>query len=216
MILSPPDSDIRVRARLLQIVASLERVGVTPVSNRDLHSIAYLSNVLSPLWEVEPLETSVLKDRNGPRSSILEHEIDLCVGNGLLIVETLTADPENPSQLSASYRLNARVALPIVAEIAMLPDEQPVTAYLNEIAFAFSEIQPGGRDDLALQDAAWSNPSIAAGRIVDFANHQRYPTSNLTVQAAEAFQKYAPAGFTYNRAEKLLMYMRLLNRRAHG
>jgi hypothetical protein len=197
-------------------MAALESAGGTPVSNRDLHAFAYLANVLSPLWEVDPIEKSVLKDRNGPRSSALEHELDLCVGQGLLVVDSLRPDPEEASRLDASYRLNAAIARPVLAAIEILPDEHEVTAYLNELAFAFLEIQPGRRDDAALQDAAWSNPAIAEGRVVDFGEHLHRAAVNPAFNVAQTFQQFAPEGLNLNRAEKLLMYVRLLKRRAHG
>lgn len=216
MMFHQPDTDLRVRMRLIQIMAALERAGATPVSNRDLHSMAYLANVLSPLWDVEPLETSVLKDRNGPRSSALEHEVDLCVGHGLLVVDAMRPDPENLARLDATYRLNAPAARPVLDSVSFLPDEQSVEAYLNELAFAFVEIKPGSRDDAALQDASWSNPAVAQGRIVDFGKHLERAAVNPTYNAAQAFQKFAPEGVRLDRAEKLLMYVRLLKRRAHG
>ncbi len=183
----PRTADLRVRARLIQIIAALERAGLTPISNRDLHALAYLANVLSPLWDVDPIETSVLKDRNGPRSSALEHEIDLCVGNGALAVESLRPDPDAPSRLNATYRLNARAAQPVLESLAGLPDEQLVANYLNELAFAYAEVKPELRDDLAQKDAAWSNPAIAPGRIVDFGAHIERAAVNATFNAAQAF-----------------------------
>lgn len=216
MKVEPLESDLRVRARLLQIMAALERAGATPISNRDLHAIAYLANVLSPLWEVEPLEGSVLKDRNGPRSSSLEHEVDLCVGSGLLVVDALRPDPEDPARLDATFRLDGRAARVVLEAITALPDEQSVESYLTELAFAFVEIKPGLRDDAALQDAAWSNPAVAPGRVVDFGGHVGRSVNNPAFNAAQAFQKFAPEGVRLNRAEKLLMYVRLLKRRAHG
>jgi hypothetical protein len=209
-------SEFSTKARLVQIVAALERAGATPISNRDLHSFAYLANVLSPLWEIEPLESSILKDRNGPRSSALEHEIDLCVGAGLLIVESLGPDIENPKRLDATYRINGKSARPILQIISTLPDEQVTERFLNELAFAFVEIKPGLRDDAALKDASWSNPAIADGRVVDFGEHAARATINPSFDAAQAFQRFAPEGVKLDRAEKLVMYVRLLKRRAHG
>lgn len=212
----PHIADLRVRARLIQIFAALERAGLTPVSNRDLHALAYLANVLSPLWDIDPIETSVLKDINGPRSSALEREVDLCVGNGALTVESLRMDPDDPSRLNATYRLNARAARPVLESLAGLPDEHLVASYLNELAFAYAEIRPELRDVLATKDAAWSNPAIAPGRIVDFGAHIGRAAVNPTFNAAQAFQQFAPEGIHLDRAEKLLMYVRLLKRRAHG
>lgn len=215
MIDGPPDSDLQVRARLLQIVGALERAGGTPISNRDLHAFAYLANVLSPVWEVEPVERSVLKDRDGPRSAALEHELDMCVGAGLIIVDALKPDPEQPLRLEASYRLNGKIARRVLTTIEVLPDQPRISSYLNELAFAFLEISAEQRDDAAVQDAAWSNPAIAEGRVVDFGERRQH-SINPAYNVAEAFQQFAPEGVTFNKAEKLLMYVRLLKRRAHG
>lgn len=213
---TPQGTDLNVRLRLLQLLAALERAGGTPISNRDLHAFAYLANVLSPLWEVEPLEGSVLKDRNGPRSSALEREIDLCVGEGLVTVVKLVQDAQNPEKLDAWFRLDAKVSEPIMAAVEALPDEREVRVFLSELAFAFVEIKVDRRDDAALADAAWSDPAIAEGRIIDFAEFVETTRRNPAYNAAQAFQRFAPAGVTLNRAEKLVMYMRLLKRRANG
>ncbi|MDW9558340.1 hypothetical protein GOA72_28130 [Sinorhizobium meliloti] len=216
MTVSAYRANLRVRSRLLQLMAALEIAGVTPIPNRDLHAFAYLANVLSPLWEVEALEGSVLKDRNGPRSSALEHELDLSIGQGLIKIDSLMPDPENPSRLDATYYLNGTAARPVLEEINSLPDETLVSSFLNELAFAFAEIMPEKRDDAAQQDAAWSNPSIASGRIIDFGEFVEQSRGNPTYNVAQEFQRFAPDGIQLNRAEKLLMYVRLLKRRAHG
>lgn len=209
-------TDLFVRFRLLQLMAALEQAGGTPLSNRDLHAFAYLANVLSPLWDVEPLEGSVLKDRNGPRSSSLERELDLCVGEGLITVVKLRPDPSNPRKLDATFCLAAAQAAPVLNAIDALPDEQIVRSFLAELAFAFVEIRTDRRDDAALVDANWSDPAVADGRVVDFAEFVESTRGNAAYNTAEAFQRFAPPGLTLNRAEKLVMYMRLLKERAHG
>lgn len=209
----PDDAD--VRARVLQIMAALEEAGATPIANRDLHAVAYLANVLSPMWEVEPLEGSVLKSSDGPHSSLFEQQLDSCVSRGLITVVSLNDDPEHPKRLSATYRLAAMRARPVLAVINSFPDERHVRTFLNELAFAFAEIEPGRRDDTALEDAAWTNPSVADNRVVDFAEfveQSRNPSFNVM----QSLQRYAPKGVTYSLAEKLAMYLRLLKRRAHG
>lgn len=213
---TPQGTDLNVRLRLVQLLAALEQAGGTPISNRDLHAFAYLANVLSPIWDVEPLEGSVLKDRDGPRSSALEREIDLCVGEGLITVVKLVQDLGNPNKLDAWFRLSPATVEPVLRAIEQLPDEVEVRGFLTELAFAFVEIRADRRDDAALADAAWSDPAIAEGRIIDFAEFVESARNNPAYNAAQAFQRFAPAGVTLNRAEKLVMYMRLLKRRANG
>jgi len=210
-----PASDVDVQSRVLQILASLEEAGATPIANRDLHAIAYLANVLSPMWDIEPIEGSVLKSKDGPRSTLFEAQLDRCVFQGLAVVTSLEDDPESPARISASYRLAAERARPLLDVINSFPDEQIVRAFLNELAFAFAQISPEFWDDTALADASWTDPSIADQRVVDFAEFvsgNRIPSHNVV----NAFQSYAPAGVVYSRVEKLAMYLRLLKRRAHA
>jgi len=207
--------DIDVQSRVLQIVAALEEAGATPIFNRDLHAIAYLANVLSPMWDIEPIEGSVLKSRDGPHSTLFEAQLDRCICQGLIVVDSLIDDPESPHRIAASYRLAAKRARPVLAVINGFPDEEVVRSFLNELAFAFAEISPELRDDTALADASWTNPDVADHRVVDFAefiDQGRNPSHNVV----NAFQRYAPAGVIYSRAEKLAMYLRLLKRRANA
>jgi hypothetical protein len=203
---------------LMQIMDALEQVGGTPISRRDLHAFAYFSNVLSPLWEVEPVEGSVLKERTGPYFPSLQREIDACVGNGLLLVEAIgpLADISGEARIDASFRLDTLRSKTLIDKISALPDETAVGGFLLELAFAFLEIAADRRDDATLWDAAWSDPSIADDRVVDFAEWVSSTYQNPTWNAAQRFQEFAPKGVTLSRAEKLLMYMRLMKRRAHG
>lgn len=205
--------DVDVQARVLQILAALEEAGATPIANRDLHAIAYLANVLSPMWEIEPIEGSVLKSSEGPHSSLFEAQLDRCVCQGFVVVTSLVGDAERPGRIAASYRLAGERARPVLAIINGFPDERVVRGFLNELAFAFAGISPELRDDTALADASWTNPAIADQRVVDFAeftDQAQNPSRNIV----NAFQRYAPPGVIYSRAEKLAMYVHLLRRRA--
>lgn len=211
-------SSLFVRARLLQVLDALERAGGTPIAAADLHSFAYFANVLSPLWDVEPTEGSVLKGKGGPYFPLLQREIDLCVGDGLLVVNTIhpSVGEDGETRIAASFSLSVDCARGLVDQISTLPDEEQVRGFLLELAFAFLDISSDRRDDAALSDAAWSNPAIAEGRVVDFAEWVSSTLQNPTWNTAQRFQEFAPKGVTLTRAEKLLMYMRLMKRKANG
>lgn len=206
-----------IRGRAIQLLAALEQAGATPITSNDFQAFAYLANVLSPVWEVEPLEGSILKDEHGPFSAVLQGQLDACIGAGLVVVASLNAViAGNKTKLTATYRLDSKKARPILDVIRALPDEMKVAEFLAELAFAFVEIAPDRRDDAAIADAAWSNPSIAKDRVVDFAEFVSATRQNPSWNTAQAFQRYLPKGVTLNKAEKIAMYMRLLKRRAHG
>lgn len=205
---------VLIRSRLLQMLAALERVGGTPIDTRSLHAFAFFANVLSPLWDLHPLEGSVLKESGAPYFPTLQRELDCLVGEGFVTVVTLTRD--DAEGLLASFRLNNERAGSVLEVVGSLPDEAHAEDFLTELADAFVEIRPDRRDDAAVADAAYSDPAVAEGRIVDFAEWVSPTQGNAAWNTAQQFQRYVPAGVTLNRAEKLVMYMRLMKRRAHG
>ncbi|MNR96978.1 hypothetical protein D3C72_281410 [compost metagenome] len=208
------DVTYAIRVRVLQTFAALENAGATPISNRDLQAVVYLSNVLSPVWGIEPLEGAVLKTDEGPRSIKFESELDACVGLGLVRVDSIQGDEERPDKLSACFSLAGRRAAPLLEVIQAFPDERYTSAFLNEVAFAFVEIAPGLRDDAAIADAAWTNPSIVTDRVVRFAGEGA--TANQSYNVTQAFQAHAPAGQIFTPAQQLDLYVRLLKRRVNG
>lgn len=203
-----------IRSRLLQMLLVLERVGGAPIDARSLHAFAFFANVLSPLWDLHPLEGSVLKDNCSPYFPALQRELDCLIGEGFVTVVSLSNSPDGT--LEASFLLARERARSVLDDIRKLPDEADTENFLTELADAFVEIQPDRRDDAARLDAAYSDPAVAEGRIVDFAEWVSPTKGNATWNAAQQFQKYVPAGTTLNKAEKLVMYMRLMKRRAHG
>ncbi|QQM31717.1 hypothetical protein JET14_05985 [Martelella lutilitoris] len=203
-----------IRARLLQMFLALEKTGGTPIDTISLHSFAFFANVLSPLWDLYPLEGSVLKDGESPYFPALQKELDRLVGLGLVEVVALKSGEEN--QLHAEFRLRYESAEKALDLIRVLPDEAEVEAFLLELADAFVEIRPELRDDAARLDAAYSDPGVAEGRVVDFAEWVSPTRGNASWNTAQKFQQYVEEGVTLNRAEKLVMYMRLMQRRANG
>ncbi len=208
-------SDADVQARVVQIMAALEEAGATPIANTDLHAVAYLANVLSPMWDIEPIEGSTLKSSDGPYSYVFETHLDRCVCLGLIEVVSITANPDSHNRISASYRLDGKTARPVLEIINSFPDERIVRKFLDNLAYEFAIIEPDFRDETVLEDASWTDPSISDRRVVDFGDFIS-SSSNPSRNVINSFQKYAPEGVVYTRAEKLSMYLRFLKRRAHA
>jgi hypothetical protein len=218
---NPSGDEIRSvfsQVRLLQIFSALERAGALPATVSDVHAFAFFSNVMSPLWSLEPLEGAVLKLAGGPYYPFLQKELDHLVGMGFLEIDNLyLARPlSGVAQLSPTFRLVPRAAAAVVEKIEVLPDEVETLRFLTELAFSFASIKRDDRVAAAIKDATFSNPAISDNRIIDFGEWNDPERSDASVRAANRFQKYAPAGITLNRAEKLSMYMSLVARRAHG
>jgi hypothetical protein len=179
-----PASPMLIRGRLLQIMEALERTGGTPIDTRTLHAFAFFANVLSPLWDLEPLDGSILKDEHGPYYPALQRELDALVGDGLVTVVSLLPAPgtDGDTKLEARFRLATDRARSLLGFIASFPDEVDTRGFLVELASAFLEIVPNQRDDAALVDAAYSDPSVSGGRIVDFAEWVK-PTVDCSASA---------------------------------
>lgn len=216
---SPSGDEIRsvfTRIRLLQIFTALERAGALPATISDVHTFAFFSNVLSPLWELEPLEGAILKLADGPYYPFLQKELDRLVGTGFVRVATLDASSSKDLiHLRATFELVSNVTA-LLEKIESLPDEMETLKFLTELAFCFVKIGGGHRAAAAIKDATFSDPAISNNRIIDFAEWNDPGVSDPSVRAANRFQKYAPVGVTLNRAEKLSMYMSLVARRAHA
>lgn len=208
---------ILIRARLLQMLSALERTGGVAVTIDSLNAFAYFANVLSPLWDIDPVEGSVLKE-GAPRFPSLDVELDVLVGDGLVKVVSLTLDSQSEAAqgFTATFRIDHVRAAPVLRMIQALPDEQSFEGFLLELASAFLDIRPDRQDDAAAMDAAYSNPKVSTGRVVDFAEWVSPTTGNASWNVSQTFQRYVPENVILSRAEKLVMYMNLMKRRAHG
>ena len=204
---------LMIRARVLRMLDALEGAGATPIASRDFHAFAYFVNVLSPLWDIDPLEGSVLKDDDGPFFPELQREIDYLISRGVVCVSDLKTRQQG---ISIKIHLNYDLADPILEAIGSLPDEAEITDFVQKLGFAFVEIVPELRDDAAMVDASWSDPAVDDGRVVDFGEWVEATHGNAAWNVAQKLQDYAPKGITLDRSEKLLMYMRLMKRRANG
>lgn len=208
-----------VRAKLVQMFDALERVDGTPIEAAAFHSFAFFVNVLSPLWDLHPFEGSVLKEHGSPFFPAVQRELDALIGDRLVKVTDLslsTSSTGDEPKLVASFTLERSKCVELLASIRALPDERQSEGFLLELADAFVSIRPELRDDVAVVDAAYSDPSIAEGRIVDFAEWVSSTNDNASWRVAQEFQRFAPDNVSLSRAEKLVMYMRLMKRRVHG
>ena len=75
---------LRQRVRVVRLLEAAERAGITPIPARRLHAYAYLADVLSPVWDLQPFDGKVLKVKHGPHYPDLQREVDRLVVMGLV------------------------------------------------------------------------------------------------------------------------------------
>ncbi len=79
--------DARKRpVRVLSLLDSLARAAISPVTVRVLHELAYLTNVLAPVFDLPPFSASLLRRRGGPYYPELQETVDLLVGRRMVDV----------------------------------------------------------------------------------------------------------------------------------
>lgn len=208
-------SKIRSWVRLIQLLDVSEKAGLIPLPVLRLHTFAYLSNVLSQVWNMPVLDGKILKRRGVAFYPSLQQDLDRLVGVGVVLVSNLShvRDEDLNWRLEGSYRLNREFADPIINRIGKFETERRFSSYLQELAYALSALTDEDIEKTVLQDATYSDPIVDVGNVVDFAEWQDL---NYSANAALSFGQLLPNGAHATNGEMLHFYLRHLSRRLHG
>ncbi len=209
-------SSIRRRVRLIVLLEACREAGIDPLPTLRLHFIAYLANVLSPVWEMPSVDGSVLKRRGGPFYPDLQRDLDRLVGIGMVQVQDLRhirLDDDDHYRLEGSYRLNQGHAKPILTFLDTLPDEAAAARFVRELVLALSALSDEEIDRAIGEDATYANPNIGDNNVIDFAE---WIDTNYSAAAAEKVGNLIPTGAVVGASEKVHLYVRHLRRRLQG
>jgi hypothetical protein len=162
---------LRRKIRLVVLLQAAENAGLIPIPIMRLHMLAYLSNVLAPVWDMPVLEGKLLKRRSGPFYPVLQGDLDRLVGTGVVFVANLShvLDEDGRWRLEGSYRLNHEFADRVVEGIEAFSPERHVRQFIDELAYAMSALSFEDIDSAAEEDATYSDSVIDVGSVVDFA-----------------------------------------------
>jgi len=206
---SASSADLKATARSLRLLAILDhagRVGMAPVGLDVLHTIAYFSDVLAPVWHLPVMDGLVLK-RARPYYPALQEDLDHLVGTGLVEVHNVDYRLEQQSwMLKADYELRESAARPILALAASYRLQAQDLAFVREVVYATS----GLGDEVAAAasaDATYADPLIAVGGLVDLD-----PDSGVSqsVGVARRFGELLSARSSLSNAEMVHLYVRQL------
>lgn len=189
--------------RVLVLLDALSRVGLAPTEAKALHELAYLANVLSPVFDLAPLDAKLLKRSAGPYYPELQQAIDRLVGRGLIEAVGLRAALDTED---ARYRVIARYRLrrePVQG--ALDRHEQlyaPEAQFLRELAAAYSALTDAQIGVASRFDARFADASVDFNDVIDF-GEWKSPALNFSRNAAMAF---APER-GLEPAERLYLYL---------
>lgn len=199
--------------RVLSLLDALSGAGITPSPSRAMHELAYLANVLAPVFDLSPLDAVLLKRKSGPYYPELQQAIDRLVGQGL--VEVLNPhyeldEVEQRYRMVASYRLCRSVVTHALERYRVLFESE--AQFIDELAAAYSALSDQEQGRTALGDARYADASVDENNVIDFGQWVSID-KNFSRNAAMAF---AP-GQNLRPAERLYLYLDHLQQRvAHG
>ena len=203
---------LRRQVRLLMLLDGSELAGVAPIRLRRLHTYAYLSNVLAPVWKTRVFDGRLLKRRGGPFYPALQHDLDRLVGLGLAQITDLghVLDEDNQWRLDGAYTLNYELAGEALKVINEFPQELEIRSFLLEMAYAVSALSDSEFDLLPSEDPTYSDSNVGYENVIDFDEwrNQNY-SANVTRHFASVSGQATPS-------ELLHLYVRHLHRRLGG
>jgi hypothetical protein len=215
---------LRQRGRVLLLLDAAERAAAAPLSTDRLHALAFLADVLSPVWHLSSFDKVVLKSAQGPFFPELQREMDRLVVMGLLEVSNIRylPRPRGGARIEANYGL--RFASPHLEEIlsrlgargskpAFDPADVQVHAFLVELAGALARLPDDEIARAAISDATYSDRAIDNDNLI-YITGVLHP--NRSVVTAERFANFMPPGATLSAGEKLYLYATYLGRRVHA
>lgn len=208
-------ASIRRRVRLVVLLDASREAGIEPLPTLRLHLIAYLANVLSPVWDMPSVDGAVLKRRGGPFYPELQADLDRLVGLGVVRVENLRHEriDDDRYRLEGSFRLNQALAQPILDYLRVIPDEAEAAKFVRELVLALSALSDDEIDRAITEDATYSNPQVGLDNVIDFG---QWMSANYSANAAERVGGFVRSGAVVGPSEKVHLYVRHLRRRLHG
>lgn len=214
---------LRQRGRVLLLLDAAERAAVAPLPTDRLHALAFLADVLSPVWHLPSFDQVVVKSSDGPFYPELQREMDRLVAAGLLEVSNIryVPRPHEGARIEARYGLRfGSPHLEAVLErlgargeaLALDPRDVKVHAFMVELAGALARLPKDEINRAATSDVTYSDRQIANNNLIYITPASR---SNRSVETAERFSKFMPDGVGLSPGEKLYLYATYLGRRIH-
>jgi hypothetical protein len=208
--MSPELSD---RLRLILLLDACEAAGLTPIPVQRLHALAFLANVLSPIWSLSSYDGKILKRRGGPFYPELQKQLDRLVGLCLVSVSDVEyVEEDGHWRLDGAFILDSVKAADVIDTARLFKAEVDAMSFLRRLAFAVSRVARP-LEELVRFDATWSDLRTGTGDVIDFSE---WRSANYSAFSISAFTKFAPLGLPATRGDKIQLYMRFLEKRAHG
>ncbi|WP_323123233.1 hypothetical protein [Burkholderia alba] len=219
MAAADPKQSVEVRRRPIRVLALLDalyRASIFEASLRTVHELAYLSNVLAPVFELAPFSASLLKRQGGPYYPELQEAIDVLVGRGMVLASDIRyafIAEEKRYRLQANYRLNNDLARNALDTYKQVYADTGEPFFIEELCAAYSMLSDNELGQTFRFDARYADTDVDNNEVIDFGQWADPAKTNFSRNAALSFRP----GEALQPAERLFMYIEHVQRRAaHG
>lgn len=199
------------KLRLVSILDACRFVGLSPTSIAAVHTIAYLADALAPVWDLPILDGQILKRRRHPFFPSLQRDLDLLVGQGVVQaarVRYLQNEKGHGWRLDAHYTLETEFSERILSATRRYEFQTKKLKFIREVVYAASGLGPDGIDNLGEIDAAYSDPLVDVGGVVDIDTESG--RANASAQVALRFGELTPDSRVLTDSELVHLYVRHL------
>jgi hypothetical protein len=203
---------LRRQLRLMALLAAAQECGLSPVSARQLHTLAYLADALAPVWRLDILDAHLLKRKEGPLSPAVQRDIDSLVGIGVIVPSSVThvEDSEGRWRLDADYELNEEFASGVFEAVTVFELQRNRFTFAREVVFAASGLADQIQDIAAI-DLTYGDVLVGTGGVVNIAPDD--DELNATSVIALRFGELMAHETSLTSAEKIHMYVQELYKR---
>lgn len=199
--------DARKRpVRVLALLDALESASIFEAQLRVVHELAYLSNVLAPVFDLAPISASLLKRQGGAYYPELQDTIDQLVGRGLVLASGIRYEQvpeEQRYRLAARYRLNRALADPALEAFRKAYADTDEPFFIRELCAAYALLSDQDLGRLFRFDARYADADVDNNEVIDFGQWVRPASANFSRNAALSFRP----GDWLKPAERLFMYI---------
>lgn len=200
------------RMRLLAILKFGRAAGISPMNTSAIHSIAYLADVLSPVWHLPILDAQTIKQARRPFFPTLQRDLDELVGIGLVEVTRFNyAEIQGAGRgwsLDGEYIAVPDRVDPILDVARSFSHQQRKLDFAREVTYAASGLGLEGLSRVGLLDAAYSDPMVDVGGLLDADGTNG--RANLTATVAERFASLTADTRRLSESELVHLYIRHL------
>jgi hypothetical protein len=199
----------------LQLLSAAEEAGLAPLPVMRFHTLAYLANVLSTVWNIPVVDGKILKRKSTPFYPNLQKDLDRLVGIGMVEVSEVShvQDKDDNWSLEGSFRLNHKMSSSFLRHINEYRDEKVRYDFLVEIAYALTSLSDNDIDIATTQDASYSDPVIGIGNVLDFGE---WNTKNYSANAAYKLKEIMAEQGPATPGEAIHMYINHIDNRLNA